>query len=189
MRAFVVKELGQPGEVTDLPDPEPAEGEILVRVRKASVNPMDAFVTSGGVAQWAEVRMPLVPGLDAVGTVETLGDGVTGFKPGDDVVVTAATKPYYGAGTFAELVTVPSSAAVHMPAGIDDATAASVPQTGLTALAAAGQDPWSACNRRCTLGHCRVRPIARRGRRRGLPGDRLRSSSWSHGSGWCGCTR
>jgi NADPH:quinone reductase-like Zn-dependent oxidoreductase len=136
MRAFAVEEFGQPGHVVDLPDPQPAAGEILLRVHAASVNPMDAFIASGGVAQWAEVRKPIVPGLDAAGTVAAVGDGVTEFKPGDDVVVTASTKPFFGAGTFAELVTVPSSAVAGKPDAIDDATAASVPQAGLTALAA-----------------------------------------------------
>jgi NADPH:quinone reductase-like Zn-dependent oxidoreductase len=137
MRAFVISELGQPGQVAELPDPQPGDAEILVRVREASVNPMDAFVVSGAVAQYADVRVPLVPGLDAVGTVVAIGSAAAnGFKPGDEVVVTTATKPFYGAGTFAELVSVPKTAVAHKPAQISDEAAAGVPQTGLTALAA-----------------------------------------------------
>lgn len=136
MRAFAIQELGQPGRVVELSDPQPAPGEVRVRVHAASVNPMDAFVVSGGAAQWSELRMPLVPGLDAAGTVDAIGDGVTGFERGDDVVVTAATKPFFGEGTFAELVVVASSAVAGKPAGMNYEIAASIPQTGLTALAA-----------------------------------------------------
>ena len=136
MRAFLINEFGKPGTVAEVPDPRPGADEVLVRVRAASVNPMDAFVISGGVAQYAEVKMPLVPGLDAVGIVESVGPGSNGFQPGDEVVVSAATKPSWGEGTFAEFVAVPKNAVAHKPAEVEDAAAASVPQAGLTALSA-----------------------------------------------------
>lgn len=136
MRAFVIKEFGQPGEVVEVPEPQVGPGEVLVRVRAASVNPMDAFVASGGTKDYAETRLPLIPGIDAVGTIEAVGPGGNGFKPGDEVVVTAATKSYWGGGTFAELVAVPRDALARKPAWLDDTIAASLPQAGLTALAA-----------------------------------------------------
>lgn len=136
MRAFVINEFGQPGRIEEVAVPEAADGEILVRVQAASVNPMDARVAAGMTRNWAETRLPLIPGLDAAGTVEALGPNSSGFKVGDEVVVSAGTKPFYGAGTFAELVTVPVSAVSHKPAGVDNITAASTPTAGLTAQAA-----------------------------------------------------
>ena len=139
MRAFAVKELGQPGEVIELPDPQPAEGEVLVRIKAASVNPMDSFVASGGAAAWQETRTPLVPGIDGAGIVEQVAPGGNGFKVGDEVVVSANQKSYWGDGTFAELVAVPHAGVFHKPAGLDDAAAATLPLAGPTALGIADQ--------------------------------------------------
>lgn len=139
MRAFVINEFGQPGEVREVSAPEAGPGEVLVRVRAASINPMDAFVASGGTAAWAETRVPLVPGIDAAGTVESVGAGANGFNPGDEVVLIADTKPFWGEGTFAELVSVPVSAVAHKPSGLNDEVAATLPLAGLTALGVADQ--------------------------------------------------
>ena len=139
MRAFAVKELGQPGEVVELPDPQPAEGEVLVRITAASINPMDSFVASGGAAAWQETRTPLVPGIDGVGIIEQVAPGGNGFKVGDEVVVSANQKSYWGDGTFAELVAVPSSGVFHKPAGLSDEAAATLPLAGATALGVAEQ--------------------------------------------------
>jgi len=139
MRAFAVKELGQPGEVIELPDPQPAEGEVLVRIKAASVNPMDSFVASGGAAAWQETRTPLVPGIDGAGIVEQVAPGGNGFEVGDEVVVSANQKSYWGDGTFAELVAVPHAGVFHKPAGLDDAAAATLPLAGPTALGIADQ--------------------------------------------------
>lgn len=137
MRAFAVTDFDQPGSVMTLPDPEPAEGEVLVRVRAASVNPFDAVVAKGGTRTWpAETHVPLVPGVDAAGVVAAVGPGVDAFKVGDEVVANAGGKTYWGGGTFAELVTVPMGAVAHKPADISFEIASAVPQTGLTALGA-----------------------------------------------------
>ena len=139
MRAFVINEFGQPGEVREVSVPEAGPGEVLVRVRTAGINPMDAFVASGGMAAWAETRMPLVPGIDAAGIVEAVGPDGNGFKPGDEVVLFADTKSFWGEGTFAELVSVPASAVAHKPTGLSDDVAATLPLAGLTALGVADQ--------------------------------------------------
>lgn len=137
MRAFAVTDFDLPGSVMELPDPVAGDGEVLIRVRAASVNPFDATVAAGGTRTWtAETRVPLVPGVDAAGVVVALGAGTAGFEPGDEVVTNAGGKSYWGGGTFAELVTVPVGAVAHKPVGISFEIAATVPQTGLTALAA-----------------------------------------------------
>jgi NADPH:quinone reductase-like Zn-dependent oxidoreductase len=139
MRAFVINKFGEPGQIADVPDPKPGEGEVLIRLHAASVNPMDAFVASGGTQAYAETRLPLIPGIDAVGTVESVGPGANGFKPGDEVVLFADTKPFWGEGTFAELVSVPMSAVADKPHGLQNEVAATLPLAGLTALGVADQ--------------------------------------------------
>lgn len=135
MRAFVISEFGKPGSIQQVPAPVAGEGEVLVRVHAASVNVMDAVVVSGATAAYSETRLPLIPGLDAAGIVEAIGPGVEGLPPGTAVVGLAA-KPFWGAGTFAELVALPASAVAPRPTDFDDPAAATLPHTGLTALAA-----------------------------------------------------
>jgi NADPH2:quinone reductase len=136
VKAFVVNDFDKPGEVGQAPDPVPEADEILVRVRAASVNPYDAVAATGGTRSFAETRLPFIPGVDGAGTVEALGAGVETFAVGDEVILNAGTKSYWGGGTFAELVEVPVTAAVHKPAGLSFEEASTIPQTGLTALAA-----------------------------------------------------
>ncbi|MEA2677644.1 MAG: hypothetical protein QOJ81_1785, partial [Chloroflexota bacterium] len=85
MRGFAVTDFDQPGSVMDLPDPEPTDGEIRIRVHSASVNPFDGGVAQGTTRSWAETRLPLVPGVDAAGVIDAVGPGVDRFKPGDRV--------------------------------------------------------------------------------------------------------
>jgi NADPH2:quinone reductase len=137
MRAFAVADFDQPGSVMDLPDPEPEEGQVLVRVRAAAVNPFDAGAAKGSTRSWApDTRLPFVPGTDAAGTVAALGPGVTSFKVGDEVVGNAGSKGAWGAGTFAELVAIPADALTIKPPNLSFEVAAAVPQTALTALGA-----------------------------------------------------
>ena len=108
MRAFAVDTFGATGSVRKLPVPEPAEGEVLVRVHAAGVNVMDPIFTGGWVKDYMEHRFPLVPGIDLSGEVEAIGPGVTGFAPRDQVYGVSA-KPFVGEGTFAEYVAAPVS--------------------------------------------------------------------------------
>jgi NADPH:quinone reductase-like Zn-dependent oxidoreductase len=100
---------------------------------------MDAYVVTGGTRAYAETRLPLIPGIDAAGTIESLGSDGNGFKAGDEVVLFADTKPFWGEGTFAELVSVPAAAVAHKPDGLSDEIAATLPLAGLTALGIADQ--------------------------------------------------
>jgi NADPH2:quinone reductase len=139
LRAFVITEFGQPGEVREVPAPEAGPGEVLVRIRAASINPMDAYVVTGGTRAYAETRLPLIPGIDGAGTIESLGGDASGFKVGDEVVLFADTKPFWGEGTFAELVSVPVAAVAHKPNELAADVAATLPLAGLTALGIADQ--------------------------------------------------
>ena len=133
MRAFALDSFGEPGSVRELPIPTPADGQVLVRVRAAGVNPFDAFVAQGYVKDMMEHRFPLVPGVDAAGVVEALGDGVDDLAVGDEVFG-AVGKPYLGEGTYTEATTMSAAAVRRMPASLDFTQAAAVPLGGATAL-------------------------------------------------------
>ena len=133
MRAFALDSFGEPGSVRELPIPTPADGQVLVCVRAAGVNPFDAYVAQGYVKDLMEHRFPLVPGVDAAGVVEALGDGVDDLAVGDEVFG-AVGKPYLGEGTYAEATTMSAAAVCRMPASLDFTQAAAVPLGGATAL-------------------------------------------------------
>lgn len=121
--------------VAEVAKPAPGAGEVLVRVRRAAVNPLDWHYMRGspyimrlGSGLGAPARPRL--GVDFAGTVEAVGDGVTRFQPGDDV---------FGGkfGAFAEYVVLDADGPLApRPAGLDFDHAAGVPIAALTALQA-----------------------------------------------------
>src|SRR5215211_8064714 len=134
MRAFVVNAFGETGELGDRPKPQPEEGELLVRVRAAGVNAMDAIIRAGFAKDFMEHRFPITPGLDYAGTVEAIGPGVAGFAVGDEVFGSVG-KSFAGEGSFAEYVTVAAALAVPRPTYVSPEAAAALPLAGGTALA------------------------------------------------------
>ncbi len=136
MRAVVQHQYGgsEQLELTDLPAPTPKAGEVLVRVRAAGVDRGTWHVMTGLpylVRPAFGLRGPRqpVPGRDVAGVVEAVGDEVTDFAVGDEVIGTAR-------GGFAELAVVPTSRSARKPAGIGFDAAATLPISGLTALQA-----------------------------------------------------
>jgi NADPH:quinone reductase-like Zn-dependent oxidoreductase len=123
MRAVLLSETGGPEvlHVQELPRPEPGEGELLVRVRAASVNPIDWKIRRG-------IRprdLPVVLGNDISGTVErSLAEG---YAEGDEVFGFASS------GGYAEYALSPVGAVAKKPAAISHAQAAALPVAGLTA--------------------------------------------------------
>ncbi|MEA3012871.1 MAG: hypothetical protein QOD42_1416 [Sphingomonadales bacterium] len=113
--------------------PVPGDGEVLIRVRAASVNPLDAHFMRGK-PYVARIAMGLTgprrirPGVDVAGEVESVGAGVTRFKPGDNVFGTCR------GGAFADFVCTPESRLAAKGPGLSFAQAASLPVAGLTAL-------------------------------------------------------
>jgi NADPH:quinone reductase-like Zn-dependent oxidoreductase len=134
MRAFAVQEFGKPGSVQDVPDPTPEGDQVLIRVKAAGVNPFDAAVVNGYIADFMEHRFPVVPGAEVSGEVVQAPEG-SGFAPGDEVYG-AVTKPFIGEGSWAELVTTPASELAKKPASLSHEDAAGVTIAGLTALEA-----------------------------------------------------
>ncbi|MGW5397958.1 NADP-dependent oxidoreductase [Streptomyces sp. NPDC003952] len=117
---------------TRIPVPKVGPGEVLVRVRCASVNPVDWKIMAGGLDGLMDVVYPVVPGWDVAGTVEYVGIDTPEFAAGDEVVA-YARKDYVHGGTFAEFVTVPVRALAPKPASLTWQQAAGLPLAGLTA--------------------------------------------------------
>jgi NADPH:quinone reductase-like Zn-dependent oxidoreductase len=130
VRAITQQTLGGPEvlELTDLPKPEPAPTEVLVRVAAAGVNPVDWKVRArGGLLG----EPPFTVGWDVAGTVEALGGGVTRFAVGDRVF--GMPRFPREAAAYAEYVTSPSRQLARTPEGLSDVEAAAIPLAGLTA--------------------------------------------------------
>jgi NADPH:quinone reductase-like Zn-dependent oxidoreductase len=129
-----------PPEVVELRDverPEPAEGEVLVRVRAASVNRADLDGLKpkpGFVRLFMGLRAPRSHevGIDAAGVVEAVGAGVTRFKPGDEVFTDLFADGRFGA--FADYVRAREKAFEPMPAGMSFEEAATLPHSAILAL-------------------------------------------------------
>ena len=133
MRAFALEELGRPGSIMDVPEPEPAEGQIRIRVAAAGLNPFDNAVIQGSLKDQMEHRFPLIPGMDASGTVEALGEGVIELAIGDEVLGSVG-KRHLGEGTAARSATMATATVARRPASIADTDAAAIPVAGVTAL-------------------------------------------------------
>jgi NADPH2:quinone reductase len=102
MRSVVVREFGPP-EVMRVEQVEtliPGTSEVIVRIRAAGVNPVDAYVRTGTYA--FKPSLPYVPGSDGAGEVEAIGADIKGFTVGDRVYVTGDNVTALGAGTYAE---------------------------------------------------------------------------------------
>ncbi|MEU9375421.1 NADP-dependent oxidoreductase [Streptomyces sp. NPDC048255] len=117
---------------TRLPVPKVGPGEVLVRVKYASVNPVDWKIMAGGLDGLMDVVYPVVPCWDVSGTVERVGIDTPEYAEGDEVMA-YVRKDYVHGGTCAEFVTVPVRALAHKPASLGWAEAAALPLAGLTA--------------------------------------------------------
>ncbi|CAL9472676.1 NADP-dependent oxidoreductase [Streptomyces sp. enrichment culture] len=129
MRAARYHEYGDPTVLTveEAPDPTPGPGEIRIRVAAASVNPVDWKVRSGAVRDLLPVDLPAVPGRDAVGRVDRIGEGVEGVGIGDRVFGLGGVT-----GATAELAVL--SAWAPAPAAWSDEEAAGAALASVTAL-------------------------------------------------------
>lgn len=113
----------------EVPVPTPGPGELLVRVRAAGVNPVDAKMRSG-LGKRLGLTLPFTPGFDVAGGIAAVGEGVTRFRPGDDVFAYLALSR---GGGYAEYVIVREDEAAPKPATADAVHAAAVPLAALTA--------------------------------------------------------
>jgi NADPH2:quinone reductase len=114
-----------------VPVPSVKAGEVLVRIRASGVNPLDTKIRAGQ-AEHAGQPFPAVLGLDMAGVVEEVGEGVTEFKPGDEVF--GMTGGVAGLqGSLAEFVAVDSRLLAHKPVSLSMREAAALPLSTITA--------------------------------------------------------
>jgi NADPH:quinone reductase-like Zn-dependent oxidoreductase len=128
MKAVRIHDYGN-SEVLTLEEvdlPRPQEGEVLLRVFAAGVNPVDWKSREGLYKQFMPLKFPWIPGLEGSGVVEAVGPGVTQFKPGQPVF-----GPFPGA--YAEFAVAPQKDILLKPANISFDEAASIPIGALTA--------------------------------------------------------
>ena len=107
----------------ELPDPEPGEGDAVIRLSAVGVNFVDTYRRAGAYP----VELPHLLGSEGAGEVVALAPGVDGFSVGDRVMVSG------GRGAYAELVVAKTNRLVVLPDGYDEVTAAALPIQAMTA--------------------------------------------------------
>jgi NADPH:quinone reductase len=125
MKAVFIEQPGDAGALryADFPKPEPAAGQVLVKLAAAGVNFIDTYHRSG----LYKIPLPAVLGMEGAGTVEALGPNVGGFKVGDPVAWAMSR------GSYAEFAAVPAQFLVKVPTGLDLRQAAAAMLQGMTA--------------------------------------------------------
>jgi NADPH:quinone reductase-like Zn-dependent oxidoreductase len=114
----------------EAPRPQVREGEVLVRVHAAGVNPLDWRVRAGDLKEFIPHKLPLIPGWDVSGVVEQVGPGVSQFKKGDDVF--AMADPTHDGG-YADYIAIRETALALKPKSLHHVRAAAVPLSVLAA--------------------------------------------------------
>ena len=133
MKAIVIHEDGGPEvlQYEDAPDPVAGLGEVLIRLRAASLNHLDVFTRMG----LPSVPKPRILGADGAGTVEALGEGVTGLEPGEPVVINPGIEHdgvihvigEHMQGVHAELAAIPATNVYPLRTGVSFEEAAAFP--------------------------------------------------------------
>ena len=134
MKACIIEAFGgrEQLRIADVPKPDPAAGEVLIRIHAAGIDPVDWKIREGYLKDLFPHRFPLIPGWEAAGEVEAVGAQAERFKPGD-AVYTYARLPVVQHGTYAEYIALPEAQVALKPANMSMVEAASIPLTGLTA--------------------------------------------------------
>ena len=140
MRAVTIDAPGAtPALREDLPQPTPADNEVLVRVHASSANPVDNSIAAGMLAEMGlEHDYPVTLGRDYAGVVEQVGDGVSGYAVGDEVFgFLLHANPAVHDGSWADYVVITEELSIApLPHGVDLATAGAAPVAGIAAASA-----------------------------------------------------
>jgi NADPH:quinone reductase-like Zn-dependent oxidoreductase len=136
MKALALASFDVPAAVADVPEPVAGAGEVLVRVHASSVNAFDVSVAGGFMKDFVPYEFPAVIGSDLAGTIETVGEGVDGFSPGDRVFGMMGVKGGIHDGSFSELATPQAGSIAPAPGDLSDADAGSLGVAGSTATSA-----------------------------------------------------
>ncbi len=134
MKAAIFKDFDGPEGVTidDIEIPELQEGDVLLKIKAAGVNPVDAVITQGYYKDMLPHSFPVIPGWDVTGTIEDRGHAARRFSVGEDVYA-YARRPEVKWGTYAEYIVIPESYLSKKPVNITFEEAAGIPLAGLTA--------------------------------------------------------
>ncbi|NTX39687.1 MULTISPECIES: NAD(P)-dependent alcohol dehydrogenase [unclassified Myxococcus] len=135
MKTVTYERFGGPDVLTlsDVAPPAPRAGHLVVRVRAVSINPLDGKIRRGDARLLSGTRFPKTPGLDFAGVVEQVGEGVSGFRVGDDVFGGMGS---FKAGYLSEHISVPARVVAKVPRSLDAVQAAAVAVVGLAARTA-----------------------------------------------------
>lgn len=148
MKAIICNGPDQPLMVTETSRPDPGEGEVLVRLKAASINRRDLLIRKGN---YVNLKYPIIPGSDGAGIIEKAGKGVNPHAIGDEVIINPGidwgNNPKFPGtgfkilglpdnGTYAEYVIVPASSIFKKPSHLTFEEAAALPLTGMTAYRA-----------------------------------------------------
>jgi NADPH:quinone reductase-like Zn-dependent oxidoreductase len=139
MKAVRFHEYGEPDVLRyeDAEQPVPSAGEVRLRVAASAFNPVDDGIRGGYLRDVFPVTLPHTPGIEVAGTVDALGEGVTGVEVGDDVI---GFLPMVAPGAAAEYAVAPAEILAPAPTSIPLADAAALPMVGLTAWQALFDD-------------------------------------------------
>jgi len=132
MRAFIVDRYKRNGalRLSDMPEPEVRDHDVLVAVHAAGLNLLDAKIRDGEFKLILPYRLPIILGNDVAGVVVRVGAKVQGFRSGDEVY---ARPNQNRIGTFAELIAMDEADVALKPRNVSMEEAASIPLVGLTA--------------------------------------------------------
>ncbi|MCG0285626.1 NADP-dependent oxidoreductase [Streptomyces sp. PSAA01] len=134
MKAITYRRYGGPEilEYGERPEPKVGPDTVLIRVRAASVNPVDWKAQAGYLEPFLDAVFPVIPGWDVSGVVERPGPAVPEFRPGDEVIG-YVREDFLSRGTCAEYVAAPIRTLARKPRNLSFTQAAGIPLAGLTA--------------------------------------------------------
>jgi NADPH:quinone reductase len=137
MRAITLESFESGPTLQEIPTPQIAPNEVLVRVGASSVNPVDNAIVSGMLKDMVAHEFPIVLGRDFAGVVERAGSDVSGISEGQEVFgFIPGMSPTVHDGSWAELIAIPESVATRKPESVDTASAGAAPLAAITAMSA-----------------------------------------------------
>jgi NADPH:quinone reductase-like Zn-dependent oxidoreductase len=131
MKAIETKDYGSEEllKMVEVPQPKAGKGQVVVRIAATSFNPIDVKLTSGSMRQMMSLQFPFVPGADFSGVVDSVGEGVSQFRPGDQVWGYSS-----GGGAYAEYIAIDADKIGPKPKTLTHVQSASLALVGQTAL-------------------------------------------------------
>ncbi|MFP4167172.1 MAG: NADP-dependent oxidoreductase [Opitutales bacterium] len=134
MKALTIEAFGGPDlmKLKERPAPEAGSGEIRIKIKAAGLNPVDWKIREGYLKDVFPHHFPIVLGWDCAGVIDQVGEGVSAYKEGDEVMA-YCRKDFVRDGSFAEYIVVEARHVAPRPAALSFEKAAALPLAGLTA--------------------------------------------------------